>query len=57
MARISSFKLAAGMIGITALVKVSVFAIALAMLGTGGSLVSSPGQTSMPNNSQIAARY
>jgi len=34
MSRISSFKLAAGMLGIAALVKISVFAIALAMLGS-----------------------
>jgi hypothetical protein len=34
MSRISSFKIATGMLGIAALVKISVFAIALAMLGS-----------------------
>ena len=34
MAQISSFKIAVGMIGIAAFVKLSVFAIALALLGT-----------------------
>ena len=33
MTKISSFKIAAGMLGIAALVKISVFAIAVAMLG------------------------
>ena len=33
MAKISSFKLAAGVLGAAALVKVSIFAIAVAMLG------------------------
>jgi len=34
MSRISSFKIATGMLGMAALVKISVFAIALAMLGS-----------------------
>ena len=33
MAKISSFKMAAGIFGVAALVKISVFAIAVAMLG------------------------
>lgn len=33
MTKISSFKVAAGMLGIVALVKISVFAVAVAMLG------------------------
>ena len=33
MTKISSFKIAAGMLGIAALVKISVFAIAVTMLG------------------------
>ncbi len=37
MANNSSFKMAAGMFGIAALVKISVFAIALAMLGMASS--------------------
>ncbi|HEY5167507.1 MAG TPA: PepSY domain-containing protein [Pseudolabrys sp.] len=34
MSKISSFKIAAGMLGIAGLVKISAFAIAVAMLGT-----------------------
>jgi hypothetical protein len=37
MAKISSFKMAAGIFGVAALVKISVFAIALTMLGVAGS--------------------
>ncbi len=37
MEKISSFKIAAGMFGLAALVKISVFAIAIAMLGTATS--------------------
>ena len=37
MAKISSFKIAAGMFGIAALVKISALAIALAMLGIASS--------------------
>ena len=57
MAQVSSFKVAAGMIGIVALVKVSVFAIALAMLGPGSSPMNNIGEASVPHNSQIAARF
>ncbi len=37
MAKISSFKIAAGMFGVGALTKISVFALALAMLGIASS--------------------
>ena len=37
MKQISSFKVAAGVLGITALVKISVFAIAVALLGIASS--------------------
>lgn len=57
MNQISSFKVAAGIAGIVALVKLSTFAIALAMLGAGSSVVNSPSQTSVPDNRQIVARF
>ena len=53
MSRISSFKLAAGMLGIAALVKISALAIALAMLGIASSAqAGSLGKpcTGAPNN-------
>ncbi len=37
MAKISSFKIAAGMFGVAALVKISVFALALALFGIASS--------------------
>jgi hypothetical protein len=55
MSRISSFKLAAGMLGIAALVKISVFAIALAMLGSAAQ-AGSFGQpcTAAPQNQWLS---
>ena len=56
MAKISSFKIAAGMFGIAALVKISALAIALATLGIASSAqAGSLGKpcTAAPNN-QIA---
>ena len=41
MANTSSFKIAAGMLGMAALVKISVFAIALTMLGVASSAQAS----------------
>jgi len=55
MSRISSFKIATGMLGIAALVKISVFAIALAMLG-GAAQAGSFGQacTTAPQNQWLS---
>jgi hypothetical protein len=57
MAKISSFKMAAGIFGMAALVKISVFAIALAMLGVASSAqAGSPGRpcTAAPNNQWLS---
>ena len=57
MAKISSFKIAAGVLGTAALVKVSIFAVAIAMLGTATSAqAGSLGRpcTSAPQNEWLA---
>lgn len=57
MAKISSFKIAAGIFGIAALLKISVFAIAIAMLGMASSArASSLGKpcTAAPENQWLS---
>ena len=57
MAKISSFKIAAGIFGIAALVKISVFALAVAMLGVATSAqAGSLGQpcTAAPQNQWLS---
>ncbi len=57
MEKISSFKIAAGVLGAAALVKISIFAIAIAMLGLASSAqAGSLGQpcTSAPQNQWLS---
>ncbi len=57
MANISSFRIAAGLFGLAALVKISVFAIAIAMLGIASSAqAASPGKpcTAAPQNQWLS---
>jgi hypothetical protein len=58
MVNTSSFKIAAGMFGIAALAKISVFAIAVAMLGISGAQAGSFGKpcTSAPQNQWLSLK-
>ena len=57
MTQISSFKIAAGLVGIAAFVKLSVFAIALTLVGTVHAPQSTNAATaSMPASSHILAQ-